>query len=220
MHCNKLCFKIETLRSFHPFSCLVLLSLLCFLGGCAQLNCTSVEKFLGGKTNLVTFSYKIADQAIDSSHPPLAPRNPNMPVLITTFVDNNDLTRTSKLGRLLQDHIKSRFVQRGYTIQEYKLGNTLFIEPKSGETILTRDLSKLEGAQNAQAILVGTYSRTNRTLYISTRLVTPLNNNIIASNDYKLCMDRDILDLFNLQLRYEDQGMIDEPSQPLLNKIL
>ncbi len=33
------------------------------LSGCANLNCTRLEGLLGGKTNLVTFSYKIAESA-------------------------------------------------------------------------------------------------------------------------------------------------------------
>lgn len=219
---HSLHIRLITLHSIQrlSFALLFLIPFLFLSGGCAKLNCTKLENLLGGKTNLLSLSYKIADSLIEQAHPPLVPNHPDMPVLITTFVDNNDLTHTTKFGRLLQQHISSRFVQRRYTIREFKLGETLYIEPKSGITVLTRDLTKIEGAQNAQAILVGTFSHTNRTLYISTRLVNPNTSTVISSDDYQLCMDSDILNLLNLRLDHEGTNMIEEPSQPLLNKIL
>ncbi|MFT5699269.1 MAG: TolB-like protein [Desulforhopalus sp.] len=194
--------------------------LLLTLNGCADLNCTRLEGLLGGKTNLVTFSYKIAEDLVVQALPPLTPMHPDMPVLVTTFVINSNLEQTSSFGRLLQEHIASRFVQLGYTVRELKVANHLFIEPQSGETILTRDLSQLDPNLQAQAIVVGTFTRTNRMLYVSTRLINPSNNNIISSNDYKLCMDDDILAMFGLQRHMDGTNSVSEPSQPFLNKIL
>ena len=194
--------------------------ILLILGGCANLNCTRLEGLLGGKTNLVTFSYKIAEDLVQQALPPLTPIHPEMPVLVTTFVSNSNLEKTSSFGRLLQEHITSRLVQLGYTVRELKVANHLYIEPQSGETILTRNLSQLNPNLQAQAIVVGTFTRTNRILYLSTRLVNPSNNNIISSNDYKLCMDDDILAMFGLQRQMDDTHSISEPPQPFLNKIL
>ncbi len=168
---------------------------------------------------MIRFSYNIADHLAQRAMPPLIPRQPNMPVLVTTFVDNNDLEQTSQFGRVLQEHIASRLVQLGYTVREMKLANTLRIEPKSGETILTRDLSQLSSGQQAQAILVGTISRTDRILYISARLINPLNNNILATDDYRLCMDNNIQAMFGLQRQNDIDTPIAEPRQPFLNSI-
>ena len=190
------------------------------LSGCANLNCTRLEGLLGGKTNLVSFSYKIAEDLVERAMPPLTPMHPEMPVLVTTFVSNSNLEKTSSFGRLLQEHITSRLVQLGYTVRELKMANNLYIEQQSGETILTRDLSELAPNLQAQAIAVGTFTRTNRILYLSTRLVDPSNNNIISSNDYKLCMDDDILAMFGLQRYIDNTNSVSEPSQPILNKIL
>ncbi|MFT5727826.1 MAG: TolB-like protein [Desulforhopalus sp.] len=190
------------------------------LSGCVNLNCTRLEGLLGGKTNLVTFSYKIAEDLVEQAMPPLTPMHPEMPVLVTTFVSNSDLEKTGSFGRLLQEHITSRLVQLGYTVRELKMANNLYIEQQSGETILTRDLSELTPNLQAQAIAVGTFTRTNRILYLSTRLINPSNNNIISSNDYKLCMDDDILAMFGLQRYMDNTNSITEPSQPILNKIL
>lgn len=202
------------------FSILILVCTLFLHSGCSSFNCTPLEKILGGNTNLIQFSYTIADHLVKRAMPPLTPRHPDMPVLVTTFVDNNDLEQTSHFGRVLQEHITSRLVQLGYTVREMKLSNTLQIEPKSGETILSRDLTQLSDGQQAQAILVGTISRTNRIMYISARLINPTNNNIIATDDYQLCMDGDIFSMFGLKPQNDNDKPINEPQQPFLNSIL
>lgn len=209
----------DILKTPRIFFNLHILLILIFLSGCANLNCTRLEGLLGGKTNLVDFSYKIAEDLVLAAVPPLIPRSDEMPVLVTTFVSNSNLEKTSSFGRLLQEHLSSRLVQLGYTVKELKLANNLYIEPQSGETILTRDLSQLNPNLNAQAIVVGTFTRTNRMLYLSSRLINPATNNIISSNDYTLCMDDDILAMFGLQRHTDDGGTVAEPSQPILNKI-
>ena len=142
-------------------------SLLLLGAGCSDLNGTRFERAFGKDTDLISFSYQIAENLVARSMPPLMPLHPDMPVLVTSFVDNNDLTKTSRFGRLLQEHIASRMVQLGYTVREIKLTRTINIDPKSGETILSRDLSKVSGELQAQAILAGTISRSDRMLYLS-----------------------------------------------------
>lgn len=198
---------------------LVLICLLA-LTGCAEFNGTRFEKVLGGKTNLLTFSYQIAEDLVESALPPLVPMHPDMPVIVTTFVSNSDLEKTSSFGRLLQENIGSRLVQMGYTVKEIKLASHLFIEPHSGETILSRKLDEINPEQNAQGVVVGTFTRTNRDLYLSARLINPGNSNIFSSKDYKIVMDDDMLAMFGLKRQQIEGIMVDEPSQPLLNKVL
>ena len=177
------------------------------------MNCTRFEDTFGAETDLIGFSYKIADKLTESAYPPLVPLNPDMPILVTTFVDNNDLQQTSQFGRTMQEHITSRLVQLGYAVKEIKLSNNLLIEERSGETILSRDLRKLSQNQKAQAILVGTISITNRTMYLSSRLIDPTTANVVSSDDYRLCMDDHILSMFGLE-RAEHDDSIREPKQP------
>jgi len=214
------------MRYFHAFlplilgplkviilSCQVGCLLFFLLTGCSDLNGTRLEKFLGKDKDLIDFSYEIAESLVDTSMPPLIPRDPDLPILVTTFVDNNDLTKTSKFGRILQEHISSRIVQLGYTVREIKLARTITIEPKSGETILSRDLSKISGEVKAQAILAGTISRSDHKLYMSARLISPGNSNIIATYDHQLYMDNNLLAMFGLQ-HQELEEPVAEPSRP------
>ena len=189
------------------------------LTGCSYFNETRFEGSLGKDVNLINYSYKIADELMARAYPPLIPRQPQMAVLTTTFVDNNDLSQTSHFGRILQDHIGSRFVQQGYTVNELRMRNSLNIEEKSGETMLSRNLSLIKPSQNAQAVLVGTISRSQRTLYITAKLVSPKNGAVLSARNYRLYMDKNVLTMFNLSTAGKDDA-IKAPSEPFMNSVL
>lgn len=199
---------------------LIVAALLFSLSGCSYFNETRLENSLGKDVDLIDYSYDIADDLIKSAFPPLVPRQQSMAILTTTFVDNNDLDATSHFGRLLQDNIGSGFAQRGFSVNEIRMREELLIEERSGETMLTRDLNLLAKNQRAQAILVGTISQAQRTMYISARLINPTNNSVISSKNYRLYMDRNVLAMFNLQRGGNNSSGIKRPSEPLMNSVL
>ena len=208
-------FFIKKLLLFFSFFTLVT-----SLANCSIFNGTRFEDSLGANVNLIKFSYGIADNLINNALPPLISQHPDMPILVTTYVDNNNLDSPSRFGRILQEHIISRFVQLGYTVREIKLAHTLSMRPGKGETILSRNLSLLGDKQQAQAIFVGTISTVNRTMYISSRLIAPASSNIIATYDEKLIMDDDVLAMFGLKRSGLTSDPIKNPGRPLLNTIL
>lgn len=192
------------------------------LTGCSSFNCTRLEQQLGAEENLINLAAKITDHLTQDAFPPLMPRQPDMPILTTTFVDNNNLKETSRFGRILQEHIISRLVQLDYTAKELKLRDTLVMQEQSGETMLSRNLEEINAKQSltAQAILVGTYSYTDRVMYISARLINPKDRNIISSYDYRLCMDDNVLAMFGLKRQPTSSGdEIDQPGDSFLNSI-
>ncbi len=198
---------------------ILLLFVTLLLSGCTYFNGTRMEGLLGADENLIDLSYKIAENLEESAYPRIMPRTPDQPLLVTTFVDNNDLNKTSHFGRILQEHIASRFVQLGYTVKEIKLRKDLLIRQKSGEILLSRDLQQLNPTLSAQAILVGTYSYTNRIMYISARLINPETSAIISSADYQLIMDDNVLAMFGLKIARDDPYTIEKPKESLINKI-
>ena len=199
---------------------LLLLLPVYLFSGCSYFNETKLETSLGRDVNLIDYSYNIADDLIYESFPPLIPRQPGMAVLTTTFVDNNDLTKTSHFGRLLQEHIGSRLVQQGYTVKELKLRKNLLIQEQSGETMLSRQMNLINKSQKAQAIMVGTISYIERTMYISARLVNPHDGTIISAKNYRLYMDRNVLAMYNLRPVGYENDAIEQPNESLMNSIL
>lgn len=213
-----ICRPVSSSPLLPASTCLCFCLILLLGAGCSTFNGTKLQMF-GKHTDLIDFSYEIAENLVDGSMPPLVPHHPDMPVLVTTFVDNNDLTKTSRFGRLLQEHIASRLVQLGYTIREIKLTKSINIEPKAGETTLSRDLAKISGEVKSQAILAGTVSRANRILYISARLISPENSNVLASYDNQLFMDDNLLAMFGLRMQDTIDIPVAEPPQPALNAV-
>lgn len=203
-----------------PYIVLLLLLAAAFGSGCSRVNDTTPSGLFNRETDIIALAYDIADNLVDQSLPFLVPRHPDLPVMVSTFVDNNDLAQTSPFGRLLQEHIASRLVQHGFTVREIKLTKTVSIDSKSGETVLSRDLNKISGEIQAQAILAGTLSRSDYNLYVSTRMILPENGNIVASYDRQMSLDDNLLSLFNIR-RQDDAGQtIVEPPPPRLNRVL
>jgi TolB-like protein len=179
-----------------------------------------MEKLLGADVNLIGLGNKIADDLSSSAVPPLRPRHPEDAILVTTFVDLSELEQTSQMGRLLQSHIAAKLVQNGYTVKEINLRKTTEITPGEGETMLSRELSKINPELSVQAILTGTYSMSNRTLYITAKLINPINRNIISAQSYKLCMDDTLLAMFGLHTQVHNQdNSLNQPSDSLLDQI-
>lgn len=197
---------------------LLFIALLASFCGCSYFNETSFENTLGRAVNLIDYSENIAADLISHAFPPLVPRQPALSILTTTFVDNNNLTKTSHFGRLLQEHISAAFVQQGYPVKEIKLRKDLYIAEGSGEQMLSRNLQLITTSQKAQAIMVGTISHAQRTMYISARLVNPADGTVLSSQSYRLYMDKNILSMFNLRLN-ETEELIQAPAEPLVNRI-
>ncbi len=189
------------------------------LASCSSLNCTPLERFLGADVNLIKLGDTIADELLVSAMPPLMPRHPEEAILTSTFVNIDDFENTSTFSRLLQGHVGARFVQQGYTVKEVSLRNTMKIRPGDGEKILSRDLSLISPDQAVQAVMLGTYSLNNRVLYITAKLVNPLNRNIIAAKSYRLCMDDNLLAMFGLQRYKKDPNGIDPPRGSFIDDI-
>ncbi len=192
------------------------------LTGCSSFNCTRLEQQLGAEQNLITLAAQITDNLTQDALPPLMSRQPDLPILTTTFVNNDNLKETSRFGRILQEHITSRLVQLNYTVKEIKLRQTLLMQEQSGETMLSRNLRDLDAKQSlaAQAILVGTYSYTDRVMYISARLINPKDRTIISSYDYRLCMDDNILAMFGLKRQPSSSSdEVDPPRKSLINTL-
>ncbi|GHU26464.1 hypothetical protein AGMMS50256_03740 [Betaproteobacteria bacterium] len=112
--------------------------------------------------------------------------------LVSTLADINRLEQSSTLGRLISEQLSSRISQRGNSVVEMKLRNSVFIKQNQGEFLLTREIRELASAHNAGAVMVGTYADGNTVAFVSLKLIDPTNGVILSSHDYALPMDRQV----------------------------
>ncbi|MBF0169973.1 MAG: hypothetical protein HQK87_02615 [Nitrospinae bacterium] len=119
----------------------------------------------------------------------------DQPVVVTTFVDLNNLNRSSVFGRVLAERLLNEMHLAGFTVSEIRKGRDIFIREEVGEMILSRDTRELLGRSNARAVLAGTYVATDDSVIINARLIdvnTPL---ILSSCSYNLRMNGKMIKL-------------------------
>ncbi len=112
-------------------------------------------------------------------------------ILVATFVDGNDLTTTSGLGRLSRDIVEGRLSGMGYKPRRVTLRqDSIAIVEREGEFLLSRDRNVIGHNHEAEALVVGTYivagEGVEKSVYCSVRIINAADNSVIGSHDYEL----------------------------------
>ncbi len=114
---------------------------------------------------------------------------PEGPIAVATFVDLNDLYRTSPLGRYLAEQLMGELQRAGFTVVDVRKTNSMLIKQKYGEYSLSRSVQEIAKETSARYILVGTYVVRDKFVLINARLVSN-DNNVLLSSGMKI-MRRD-----------------------------
>ncbi|HEB71968.1 MAG TPA: hypothetical protein ENI77_05050 [Nitrospirae bacterium] len=115
----------------------------------------------------------------------------NQPVVVTTFVDLNNLNKSSIFGRVLAEEVLNELHQAGFTVSEIRKGKDIFIRQELGELILSRNAREVLGKSSARAILAGTYVATEKSIIINARLIDVDSPLILSSSSYTLKMNKE-----------------------------
>jgi len=108
--------------------------------------------------NVVEENYEAVDVMLKAAREELPE---SCKILTATFVDLDDVTNASPLGRLLGETASARLTQRGHTVVNMKIRRDSVAINADGEFLLSRDARQLSADYDAKAVLVGTYTRTN-----------------------------------------------------------
>lgn len=149
-------------------------------------------------SHLIRASYSAVDavlSAIENSR--LSFRlNPTRPLIVTSFVDVDDVRYSSTFGRMIGEQVGSRFAQSGYNVIELKMRNDIYVPHpdrgrSAGEFMLSREIQELSFEHDAQAVIVGTYAAAKNIVYVTLKVVDVRDNMIVYSTDYSLPIDDD-----------------------------
>lgn len=141
----------------------------------------------GSRTNLIAANERATDALLK-----YAPLDANQPVLVATLVNVDRLTESSRLGRIFSEQIAGRMVHQGLRVTEVKLRENLLLQRDQGELLLSREVREVSQAQDAQAVVVGTYAVSTSVVYISLKLVNPVGNTVVAAHNYAVPMDENV----------------------------
>ncbi len=145
--------------------------------------------------SLIDYTYPAADQLFynlghGSVEPHLHPLRSDQSLLVASFVELDNIEKTSTFGRLVAEQMASRLTQKGFNFIELKLREKLYVRSQpGGELALSRDLVAISRQHNAQAILVGTYSVVQDFVYVSAKIVR-LDGHVYAVHDFAVPKSR------------------------------
>lgn len=142
----------------------------------------------GPSTHLADQTAVAVDQLLGAMNPPLAT---DTTILVASFVDLNDMTVSTKLGRLVAEQTANQLIKRGYQVPEVRLTLSLHVRD-DGEYILSRDVAdlKLSDKLKAGVVVTGTTSSYRGTTYINFRLLRYVDGVALSAANLEL-NDRD-----------------------------
>jgi hypothetical protein len=109
---------------------------------------------------------------------------PTTPLVVASISDAQHVERSSALGNIVSDMIRTRIVQDGRAASEIRLRNAISFNHGEGEFLLSRDRRALMAPPNAAGIVTGTYAVGSDTLYVSIKLVAASDAHIISAADF------------------------------------
>lgn len=181
--------RVDTLRSVACWAGAVLA--IAGLQGCETVSPLHSyyygERPGASRSNLIEVNERAADTLLQT-----APLDASKPVLVATLVNVDRLTESSRLGRMFSEQIAARLVQRGLRVTEVKLRENLLLSRDQGELLLSREVREVSQAQDAQAVVVGTYAVSSTVVYINLKLVNPVGNTVVAAHNYAVPMDENV----------------------------
>ena len=167
----------------------VLLGLVLFAAGCSTLppDYYDYEYERDYKVGI------ISDRLIEKVPPDI--ERPAV-LVVTTFVQLDDFTKTSRFGMLMAEQLLSRLAGRGFLLRETRMKD-IFYQSSDGEFVLSREFSKVAQELDARLVLLGTYLEARDHVLVNTRLVDFQKQAVVASYDCQLLKTPDIVELLS-----------------------
>jgi TolB-like protein len=100
--------------------------------------------------------------------------------VVTTFVDIEDLTRSSSFGRLLAEAVGAEIFRQGGNVVDIRPGDAFMVQPGEGELILSRDVGDLGKEVGAAAVVAGTYGVGATTVAVTVRLIDLSSHRVLS----------------------------------------
>ncbi len=93
------------------------------------------------------------------------------PCIVTSFSDIDNLDTSSRFGRLLAEAVSSELFRQGAVIRDIRSARAIFVQPRTGELILSRDAKSLARDMDARAVIAGTYGKGASSVAVNVRMI-------------------------------------------------
>jgi hypothetical protein len=110
------------------------------------------------------------------------------PLVVGTVSDTQDLESSTALGNIVADMIRTRLAQDGHVVSEMRTRRAVSFRRGEGEFLLSRNPRALARPPLAAAMVTGTYAATYDLLYVSLKLISAMDEHIMAGADFAVPM--------------------------------
>ena len=168
----------------NPIRPLLLCALLvAFLAGCAQKPLPPQPQGYVDAVDLKLQCRELADQML-ATVPNSALRG--YVAMPTSFVDENNTSVSSPLGRLIAESMYYEFNQRGFPTREYRLTGKINVVGGKDDLALAANQVVSTKGQKWAALLVGTYYVDKAATFINARLVRASDGLVLRTGELVL----------------------------------
>jgi TolB-like protein len=116
-------------------------------------------------------------------------------ITVTTFVELEQLNKTSQFGRVVGESLFSELFVRGFNVSDFRGQNAITING-SGEFYITRNANMLQSEVSNTYVLVGTYSKIDQNIIINARILDNRTGKIVSSG--RVMYANDDCSIFNM----------------------
>ncbi|MBU0910277.1 MAG: hypothetical protein KKA54_12460 [Proteobacteria bacterium] len=102
-------------------------------------------------------------------------------LVVTTFVDINNLYRTSSFGRYVAGQLMNEMQRYSYQVIEMRKNLSVVVQEKRGEFGLSRNPEEIPSSHEAGAMLTGTYLVGEREIIVNASIVDNRRGELLSS---------------------------------------
>jgi len=101
-------------------------------------------------------------------------------VVVASFLEEDDFSRSSPLGRLLAELLAEELHLKGFTILEARLTRSFLLRRREGEFVLSRRAREVFKQTGAHAVVTGVISRLGGRLFIQAKMISLSDSRVIS----------------------------------------
>ncbi|RUM43351.1 MAG: hypothetical protein DSY34_00190 [Desulfurobacterium sp.] len=107
------------------------------------------------------------------------------PVVVTTFVNLDNMKETSSLGRLIAENLIHELQVRGWKVFDIRLAKDIVVKPQ-GEFSITRDIRNIRNYYRVNSVITGTYAITSNSVIVNARIIDVKTGVVVSTGQIVL----------------------------------
>jgi TolB-like protein len=107
------------------------------------------------------------------------------PVVVTTFVNLDNMKETSSLGRLIAEDLIHELQVRGWKVFDIRLAKDIVVKPQ-GEFSITRDIRNIRNYYRVNSVITGTYAVTSNSVIVNARIIDVKTGVVVSTGQIVL----------------------------------